>query len=100
VLGNYDVSLLIESWVMPAGWVVVVASAGRNASGNVVGLREHPDPAQQGLRQIAGTGPYPVVDSHYARCFGVGTRHRGAACFIQVTTAATYTAPPPDAVPI
>ncbi len=100
VLGNYDVSLLVESWVLPVGYVIVVASAGRNASGNVVGLREHPDAAQQGLRQIAGTGPYPVVDAHYARCFGVGTRHRGAACVVQVTTGPTYSPPPPDAVPI
>ena len=93
VQGNYDVSLLVESGVFPPGYVVVAASMGKNASGNPMAIREHPDPAQQGLRQIAGIGPYPVVDSHFARCFGVGTRHRGAACVIQVTTnASTYTA--------
>jgi hypothetical protein len=53
------VRLLVESWVLPVGYVIVVASAGRNASGNVVGLREHPDAAQQGLRQIAGYGSVP-----------------------------------------
>ena len=100
VLGNYDVSLLVESAVLPPGYVVVAASIGKNASGNPVAIREHPDPNQRGLRQIAGVGPYPVVDSHFARCFGVGTRHRGAACVVQVTTNASYSPPPPDAVPI
>lgn len=93
VLGNYDVSLLVESAVFPPGYVVVAASMGRNASGNPVAIREHPDPAQRGLRQIAGVGPYPVVDSHFARCFGVGTRHRGAAAVVQVTSGSTYTPP-------
>jgi hypothetical protein len=78
----------------------VAASMGKNAPGNPVAIREHPDPSQRGLRQIAGIGPYPVVDSHFARCFGVGTRHRGAACVIQVTTNATYTAPSPNLIPI
>jgi hypothetical protein len=74
VLGTYDVSLLVESWVMPAGYVVVVASAGRNASGNVVGLREHPDQSQRGLRQIPGTGPYRVVDAHLRALFQCGDK--------------------------
>jgi hypothetical protein len=100
VQGNYDVSYLIESGVMPPGYVICAASQGKNATGNVCGLREHPDPAQQGLRQIAGTGPYPVVDSHSARCFGVGVRHRGAAAVIQVTTNPTYTPPPAALIPI
>jgi hypothetical protein len=100
VQGNYDVSLLVESGILPPGYVVVAASMGKNATGNVVGLREHPDPAQQGLRQIAGLGPYPVVDSHSARCFGVGTRHRGAACVVQVKASGSYTPPSPDLIPI
>ena len=100
VQGNYDVSLLVESGILPPGYVVVAASMGKNAPGNPVAIREHPDPSQRGLRQIAGIGPYPVVDSHFARCFGVGTRHRGAACVIQVTTNATYTAPSPNLIPI
>lgn len=100
VQGNYDVSLLVESGILAPGYVVVAASMGKNASGNPIAIREHPDPSQQGLRQIAGIGPYPVTDSHFARCFGVGTRHRGAACVIQVTTNATYTAPSPNLMPI
>jgi len=100
VQGNYDVSLLVESGILPPGYVVVAASMGKNVSGNVIGFREHPDPSQQGLRQIAGIGPYPVTDSHFARCFGVGTRHRGAACVIQVTTGSTYTPPNPNLIPI
>src|SRR6185312_10215535 len=80
VQGNYDVSLLVESGILPPGYVICAASMGKNASGNPIAIREHPDASQRGLRQIAGVGPYPVVDSHAARCFGVGTRNRGAAC--------------------
>jgi hypothetical protein len=33
------------------------------------------------------------VDSFFARGFGVGTRHRGAAVVTQITTNAAYTPP-------
>jgi len=39
VQGNYDVSYLVETAVMPAGYVIVAASMGKNATGNVVGMR-------------------------------------------------------------
>jgi hypothetical protein len=38
-------------------------------------------------------GPYPIVDSFFARGFGVGTRHRGAAVVTQITTNTSYTPP-------
>ena len=38
-------------------------------------------------------GKYPLVDSFYQRTFGVGTRHRGAACVVQVKASGSYTAP-------
>jgi hypothetical protein len=93
VQGSYGDAWLIESHYLPAGYVIVAATGGLNSDMNPVGFREHPNPAYQGLRRIAGHGPYPLQDSFYARGFGTGVRHRGAAVVMQVTTNTTYTAP-------
>ena len=48
----------------------------------------------QGLRHIPGTHVgYPLQDSFFARGFGVGVRHRGAAVVCQITASATYISP-------
>ncbi len=94
VLGQYGPALLLEpSQFVPEGYVAVVATGGPNSSANVVGFREHVNPAYQGLRLIPGHGPYPLQDSFLARGFGTGVRHRGAAAVCQVTAATAYTAP-------
>ncbi len=93
VLGSYGDAWLIESHYVPAGYVIVAATGGPNSDMNPVGFREHVNAAYQGLRHIPGPGPYPLQDSFYARGFGVGVRHRGAAVVMQVTTNGTYTAP-------
>lgn len=93
VLGSYGDAWLIESQCVPSGYVIVAATGGLDSGMNPVGFREHPNVAYQGLRHIPGRGPYPLVDSFYARGFGVGTRHRGAAVAMQVTTNTNYTAP-------
>ena len=50
-------------------------------------MREHTNTAYQGLRHIPGHWHgYPLQDSFFARGFGVGTRHRGAAIVCQITT--------------
>lgn len=78
---------------MPAGYVIVAATGGLDSDMNPVGLREHVNTAYHGLRHIPGRGPFPISESFYARAFGVGVRHRGAAAVMQVTTDATYTSP-------
>ena len=93
VLGSYGDSWLIESHYMSAGYVIVCASGGLDSDLNPVGVRHHINPAYQGLRHIPGNGPYPLVESFFARGFGVGVGHRGAAVVMQVTTSATYTPP-------
>jgi hypothetical protein len=93
VLGSYGDAWLIESYYVPSGYVIVAATGGLDSDMNPVGFREHVNPAYAGLRHIPGRGPYPLVDSFYARGFGVGTRHRGAAVVMQVTTNGSYTAP-------
>jgi hypothetical protein len=84
---------VIHTNFLPQGYVVVLATGGANSEANPVGLREHVNPAYQGLRHIPGHGSYPIVDSFFARGFGVGTRHRGAACVMQITTNTSYTPP-------
>jgi hypothetical protein len=93
VLDSYGDAWLIQSHYVPSGYVIVAATGGLDSDMNPVGFREHPNVAYQGLRHIPGRGPYPLVDPFYARSFGVGTRHRGAAVVMQVTTNANYTAP-------
>jgi len=93
VLGSYGDAWLIESHYVPAGYVIVAATGGLDEDMNVVGFREHENLAYQGLRHIPGRGPFPITESFYARGFGVGVRHRGAAVVMQVTESASYTAP-------
>jgi hypothetical protein len=48
----------------------------------------------RGLRSIPGVRPgYPLQDSFWARCIGVGTRHRGAAAVMQIKATGNYVAP-------
>ncbi|MBY0290146.1 MAG: hypothetical protein K2X52_23830 [Mycobacteriaceae bacterium] len=84
---------LIESHYVPSGYVIVAATGGLDSDRNPIGLRSHANPAYRGLRHIPGRGPYPLVDSFYARGFAVGVRHRGAAAVMQVTTNVNYIAP-------
>jgi hypothetical protein len=93
VTGSYGKALVIESYFIPAGWAPIVATGGPGGESNVVGFREHTNPAYRGLRAIPGVGPYPLQESFLARSFGVGVRHRGAAVAIQITTNASYTPP-------
>jgi hypothetical protein len=94
VIGSYGDALVIESMFVPSGYVAMVASGGPNSDRNVVGLREHPNPAYRGLRLIPGNQQrYPLVESFYAQSFGVGVRRRGAAAVMQLTPDETYSAP-------
>ena len=93
VWGSYGYTLLCQSAYVPVGYVAMVATSGPNSPDNPVGFREHVNVAYQGLRHIPGNGPYPLVDSFFARGFGVGTRHRGAAVVMRLTTSTSYTAP-------
>ena len=94
VTGSYGSALLIESFFIPAGYVAVVATGGAGADSNVVGFREHVNPAYRGLRHIPGTfQDYPLIESFLARGFGTGVRHRGAAVALQLTASSSYTPP-------
>ena len=94
VLGSYGPAFVVSNHLIPAGYVLVVATGGPNSALNPVAVRQHPKPEYQGLRQIAGNqSDYPLIDSFLSRSFGVGVARRGAAAAIQVTPSTTYTAP-------
>uniref|UniRef100_UPI0035CAAE8D hypothetical protein n=1 Tax=uncultured Mycobacterium sp. TaxID=171292 RepID=UPI0035CAAE8D len=94
VWGSYGDAWLIESNYIPTGYVAVVATGGPDSDMNAVGVRSHPNTAYQGLRHIPGHWQnYPLIESFFARGFGVGVRHRGAAVVCQITTNSTYTPP-------
>lgn len=92
VQGAYGKAWLIESNYIPGGYVAVVATGGNDSPDNVIGLREFPDSAWQGLRMIPGP-LHPIQDHYYQRAFGVGVRHRGAASVLQVGEGSTYVTP-------
>lgn len=94
IAGSYGPAYVTESGFMPPGYVLLVATGGPNSTLNPIGFRQHPNTAYQGLRLIPGAqSGYPLIDAFYSRGFGVGTRHRGAAAVLQVTTNAAYTPP-------
>lgn len=94
VLGSYRDALIIEEQFIPEGYMVTFGSGGVGNLGNLVGLREHANPAYRGLRLIAGNQQgYPLVDSYYSRSFGTGVRQRGGAVVTQIAAAADYVIP-------
>lgn len=93
-VGKYGPLWIVESNFVPPGYFITVATAGKGANTNAIGVREHTNPSYRGLRQIGGKQPgYPLEESFFSRGFGVGTRHRGSAVVTQITDAGTYTAP-------
>lgn len=96
VQGSYGKAWLIESNVVPSGYVAVVASGGPGSPDNPVAVRHHPKPQYQGLRVIPGNSIYPLQESFFARGIGCGVRHRGAAAVTQVTVGTTYEPPEID----
>ncbi|MEN3220703.1 hypothetical protein PUR22_07635 [Mycolicibacterium porcinum] len=93
VLGSYGGAFVVQSYFIPKGYAALVASGGPNSDNNPVAVREHDQVEYQGLRHIAGNGPYPLQDSYFQRTVGVGIRHRGAAVVCRIAASSTYTEP-------
>ncbi|MGV7451174.1 hypothetical protein PJH53_29000 [Mycobacterium kansasii] len=92
--GSYGPLWIVRSQYIPAKYLLVVATSGANSPNNAVSVREHTNAAYRGLRTIPGNKPgYPLQDSFWARCIGVGTRHRGAAAVMQIKATGSYVAP-------
>ncbi|BCO56981.1 hypothetical protein LTQ56_04710 [Mycobacterium intracellulare subsp. intracellulare] len=92
--GSYGPLWLVGSQYVPSKYLAVVATSGANSPNNPVSVRQHTNAAYQGLRTIPGPVPaYPLQQSFWARCIGVGTRHRGAAAVMQIKETGSYVAP-------
>jgi hypothetical protein len=94
VQGSYGELWLIQTDYVPEAYFAVVATYSANSSNNVIGVRQHRNTLYQGLRIIPGSVPaYPLQDSYFARAFGVGVRHRGAAAVTQFNASGAYENP-------
>lgn len=95
-LGTYGPFHIIEEPYIPAGYVVALVSGGELNIQNPVGMREHRNPAYQGLKIIKGPdNAYPLTKAFYRRGFGTGVRQRGGGIVVQLvnSTTTTYTVP-------
>jgi hypothetical protein len=94
IQGSYGDVWFVSSDFVPEDYLLVAATYGPNSQNNVVGIRQHQNPAYRNLRQIPGfVSAYPLQDSYFQRSFGVGVRHRGAAAVVQIKEAGNYDVP-------
>lgn len=94
VIGSYGFWNIVEEDYIPSGYLLGIGYGGRFALSNPVGLRQHSNPAMQGLRIIAGNYQrYPLIDGFYARSFGSGIRQRGGAAIMQIKASGNYECP-------
>jgi hypothetical protein len=95
-IGTYGPFHIIEEPYIPAGYVTALVSGGELNINNPVGIRQHINPAYQGLKLIKGPdNSYPLSEAFYRRGFGTGVRQRGGGLVVQLvnTTTTTYTVP-------
>jgi hypothetical protein len=94
VVGKYGPYLVVQDYQIPSGYILAAASQGRGSALNLIGLREHENPAARGLILKPGNNAnYPLIDSYYIRGLGAGVLQRGAAAIMQVTASGSYTVP-------
>lgn len=94
VIGSYGFWNIVEEDYIPPGYLVGIGYGGRFNLGNPVGLRQHANPAMQGLRILPGNYQrYPLIDGFYARSFGTGIRQRGGAAVMQIKASGPYDIP-------
>lgn len=92
-IGSYGYFLIREEDVMPQGYMLALATSGPESDVNVVGVREHWNPAVRGLKLLGGPrDTYPLVGSFYQHAIGAGVQDRGSAVIMQVTNS-SYTVP-------
>jgi hypothetical protein len=92
VVGTWGQYMVIVDAQIPAGYFAAVAVRGGAQKTNVIGLREHENPAMRGLVLRPGnTNNYPLIDSVFIRGLGSAVGPRGAAAIMQ--NAAAYSVP-------
>lgn len=94
VAGSYAGILIIEESYIPEGYMFLFGTGGEGDLQNLVGLREHANPAYRGLRLLPGNQQsYPLIDSYYSRGFGTGIRQRAGGVVMKLTADGEYTIP-------
>lgn len=95
VFGSYGDILLIEEPFIPDDYFLMFGTGGAENLQNLVGIREHANPAFRGLKVIPGRDQrYPLIESYYTRGFGTGVRQRGGGVVMQVGDGDEYEIPP------
>lgn len=93
-VGSYGHLLVHEEDIIPAGYMLGVASGGPDSPTNLVGVREHPNPAVRGLKLLQGSQhDYPLVGSFYHHAMGAGVADRGSGIVMQVKASGDYSVP-------
>jgi hypothetical protein len=93
-IGTYGPFHIIQEGLVPAGYLVAIATGGADNLQNPIGFREHTNPDYRGLKIIPGQrSQYPLIDSFYRRGFGTGVRHRGSIALMQVKASGNYAIP-------
>ena len=94
VVGSYADILIIEESYIPQGYFLMFGTGGAANLQNLVGLREHVNPAYRGLRLLPGNRQrYPLIDGYYARSFGTGIRQRAGGVVVQIKASGSYDIP-------
>lgn len=94
VIGSYGEALIVEDDLFPPSYVVLLGSGGRDNLQNPVGIREHQNADQRGMRLIKGRdNDYPLTDAFFMRSFGTGVRQRGGAVVMQIKASGSYSPP-------
>lgn len=94
VVGSYADILIIEESYIPQGYFLMFGTGGAANLQNLVGLREHVNPAYRGLRLLPGNQQrYPLIDGYYARSFGTGIRQRAGGVVFQIKADGSYEIP-------
>lgn len=92
-VGSYGKFLIKEEDSVPVGYMLAFATAGENLTSNIVGVREHWNPAVKGLKLLPGRDTYPLLGSFYHHALGAGVRDRGGAVIMQVKATGNYEVP-------
>jgi hypothetical protein len=95
VIGSWGPYLVIQDAQIPVGYMAAVATRGNGTTTNVVGLREHANPALRGLVLKPGNNNnYPLIDSMFVRGLGSAIGPRGAAALMKLdNSGGAYTVP-------
>lgn len=87
VIGSYGNALVIQDDLIPAGYVLALASGGPLLPSNPLGFYQ--EAGWEGLRLVSGPDEsYPLRDAKWWAGFGFGVRHRGAGIVMRVHASA------------